>query len=260
VKIQYQHRHQPFHTFISTDNTYPLHLHKHVEITMVLRGRINITINQQEYVLSEGDIAVIFPNQPHSYKTIQSNQILLVFIDAAFSGDYTGDLTGYLPKDPVLPKPSLPSHIPDVLNTLYQLYMDQADTRLLKAYISVILGHLLPITSLGKMEHSRDLDVIQRILAYVDLHFLESISLDTVAKELGISKFLISRIFSEQLHSSFRDYINGRRSALAHLLLLSTTRPVTEIAFDSGFNSLRSFYRAFKKEYGVSPNEFRRNV
>ncbi|WP_412768158.1 helix-turn-helix domain-containing protein, partial [Escherichia coli] len=33
--------------------------------------------------------------------------------------------------------------------------------------------------------------------------------------------------------------------------------PVTDIAFDSGFNSLRSFYRVFKKQYGVAPNEFR---
>nr|WP_279538016.1 helix-turn-helix transcriptional regulator [Paenibacillus turpanensis] len=81
-----------------------------------------------------------------------------------------------------------------------------------------------------------------------------------LSKELGISKFLISRIFSDQLHTSFRDYINGRRAALAQMLLQSTTKPVTEIAFDAGFNSLRSFYRAFKKEYGITPNEFRSNI
>ncbi|MGG4047402.1 helix-turn-helix domain-containing protein [Paenibacillus favisporus] len=44
------------------------------------------------------------------------------------------------------------------------------------------------------------------------------------------------------------------------MLLLSTADPVTEIAFDSGFNSLRSFYRVFKKEYGMTPNEFRRSL
>ena len=80
-----------FHTFISTDNTYPLHLHKHVEMTTVLSGKIHITINQQEYILSEGDMVVIFPNQPHSYKTTESNRILLFFFDAAFPGDFTGD-------------------------------------------------------------------------------------------------------------------------------------------------------------------------
>jgi AraC-like DNA-binding protein len=94
----------------------------------------------------------------------------------------------------------------------------------------------------------------------VDLHFLEPVTLDILSRELGVSKFHISRIFSDQLHTSFRDYVNGRRVALAQMLLLSTTNPVTEIAFDSGFNSLRSFYRAFKKEYGITPNEYRRNA
>lgn len=104
------------------------------------------------------------------------------------------------------------------------------------------------------------MDLVPKILAYIDMHFLDHINLDTLSRELGISKFIISRIFSEQFHISFRDYINGQRVAFAHMLLLSTTHPVTDIAFDSGFNSLRSFYRVFKNEYGITPNEFRRKV
>jgi AraC-like DNA-binding protein len=111
--------------------------------------------------------------------------------------------------------------------------------------------------SLQRVETVQDLNLIQTILAYVDIHFMEPLTLEQVAKELGISKFLLSRIFSEQLHISFRDYLNSRRSALAQIMLQSTSQPVTDIAFDSGFNSLRSFYRAFRKEYGITPNKFR---
>ncbi|MCR2806873.1 AraC family transcriptional regulator [Paenibacillus soyae] len=260
MKIQYQHRLQPFHTFISTNNTYPLHIHKHVEITFVLEGTIHITVNEEEHVLSEGDMVVIYPNQPHSYKTITSSRILLYFFDAAFPGDFTGDLTHYVPDRPMVRRQQLMEPVPGMLNDLYRLYTADCDQRLLKAYISVVLGHVLPLLSLKKLEYTRDLDSIQRILAYVDLHFLEPITLDLLAKELGLSKFHISRIFSDQLHTSFPDYVNNRRIALAQMLLLSTTNPVTEIAFESGFNSLRSFYRSFKKEYGISPNEYRRNV
>lgn len=260
VKIQYQHRHQPFHTFISTDNTYPLHLHKHIEITLVLSGKIHITINQKEYVLSEGDMVVIFPNQPHGYKTTDSNRILLFFFDAAFPGDFTGDLMKHVPNNPIVPKEHLVYNVSNMLKALYERYTENCDSRLLKAYTSVILGHVLPLLSLQKIEYTQDLDSIQRILAYVDLHFLEPVTLDLLSRELGVSKFLISRIFSDQLHTSFRDYVNGRRVALAQMLLLSTTNPVTEIAFESGFNSLRSFYRAFKKEYRITPNEYRSNA
>lgn len=90
MNIKYQHRDQAFHSFISTNNTYPLHLHKNVEITMVLSGKINININGKEYDLSEGDIAIIFSNQPHSYKTIEKSQILLFFFDATFPGILRG--------------------------------------------------------------------------------------------------------------------------------------------------------------------------
>ncbi|WP_433616309.1 helix-turn-helix domain-containing protein [Paenibacillus cellulositrophicus] len=257
MKIKYQHRDPQFHLFISTNNTYPLHLHKNVEIAMVLSGDIRVHIDQQEYVLSEGDMAIIFPNQPHGYQTIDHSQILLIFFDASFPGDYTGDLLHYVPDHPVVHKHPVVS---GTLTSLYKLYCEPGDSRLLKAYISVLLGHVLPLLSLKRVDYTKDMDLFQKILAYIDLHFLEAINLDTLSKELGISKFLISRIFSEQFHVSFRDYINGQRAAYAHMLLLSTADPVTEIAFDSGFNSLRSFYRVFKKEYGMTPNEFRRSL
>ncbi|MCM3781700.1 AraC family transcriptional regulator [Neobacillus mesonae] len=257
MKIKYQHRDQHFHLFVSTNNTYPLHRHKNVEITMVLSGRINICINGKDYDLSEGDVAIVFPNQPHSYKSLENNQILLIFFDATFPGDYTGDLLHHVPDHPVV---SDQHNITELISALYSLYTEQCDDRLLKAYTSVILGHLLPLISLTKADYMKDMDIMQKILSYIDIHFMEPITLDSLSKDLGISKFLISRIFSEQFHVSFRDYINGHRAAFAHMLLLSTTHPVTDIAFDSGFNSLRSFYRVFKKEYGVTPNEFRRNT
>ncbi|WP_334072898.1 AraC family transcriptional regulator [Paenibacillus sp. A14] len=255
MKIKFQHRDQAFHSFISTNNTYPLHLHKNVEIAMALTGKIHIDINGKEYVLSEGDVAIIFPNQPHSYKTIEKNQILLIFFDATFPGDFTGDLLHHIPDHSVVANHQV---LPDLMTTLYKLYKEQCDQRLLKAYTSVILGHALPLLFMRKIDYKKDMELIPKILTYIDMHFLEPISLNMLSIELGVSKFMISRIFSEQFRISFRDYINGQRAAFAHMLLLSTTNPVTDIAFDSGFNSLRSFYRVFKKEYGVTPNEFRR--
>lgn len=254
MKMKYQHRDKAFHSFISTNNTYPLHLHKNVEITMVMSGKINIFINGEDYELSEGEVAIIFPNQPHSYKTTESNQILLMFFEATFPGDFTGDLLHYVPDKSVVPRNKV---ITDLMATLYKLYIEKSDDRLLRAYVSAILGHALPLMYMKRVDYKNDMDMILKILAYIDMHFLEPINLDALSKELGISKFMISRIFSEQFQVSFRDYINSQRAAYAHMLLLSTSHPVTDIAFDSGFNSLRSFYRVFKKQYGVAPNEFR---
>lgn len=260
MKIHYQHRKQQQHAFISTNNTYPLHLHKNVEVALVLSGSINITVHEREYALSAGDLIIIFPHQPHSYRTMESSRIMLVFFDAAYPSEYAGDFMHYLPDSPMIPGSRLSGHVPAVLQTLYRLCSEHADSRLLKAYATALAGHILPSLSLKKISGVKDLDSVQKILAYVDNHYLEPITLEHAAKELSISKFFISRIFSEQLHVPFRDYVNQRRTALAHMLLLSTENPVTEIAFDCGFNSLRSFYRAFKKDYGASPNLYRKSI
>jgi len=259
MSIRYQFRNQPFHSFLSTDNTYPLHLHKDAELALAISGEIRITINQQDYVLSEGDVAIVFPNQPHAYKTEKHSQIILALFDPVFIGDYAADLVNYVPYHPVLPQTQAPPHLIQTFHTLHRLYETHSDDRLIKAYTSVVMGTLLPLISLKRREFIKDLATVQKLMVYLDTHFMEPISLDALSKELGISKFMISRIFSEQLHTSFRDYINGRRAALAQAMLQSTSHQITDIAFDCGFNSLRSFYRTFKKEYGVTPNDFRRN-
>ncbi|MEK5057462.1 helix-turn-helix domain-containing protein [Paenibacillus shunpengii] len=257
MKIKYQQRDQQFHSFISRNNTYPLHLHKNVEIATILSGSVQANISRDTYLLTTGDILLIFPNQPHSYKTIEHSEMMLIFFDAAFPGDYTGDLLHSAPSRPMIKENDL---LNKFMWTLYHLYKEQGEQRLLKAYTSVILGHAMPLLSLRKVDYLKEVDEVQKILAYIDRHFLEPLTLDVLEKELAINKYLISRIFSEQFHVSFRDYINGLRAAFAHMLLRSTTDAVTDIAFDSGFNSLRSFYRVFKKEYGVTPNEFRRHA
>jgi AraC-like DNA-binding protein len=216
-----------------------------------------MTVNKTESTLTEGDIALVFPNQPHSYRTAECSEIMLLFFEAAYPADYAADLTNFVPSHPVIQQERLEEAIYTNIHTLYKLYSGQGDSRMQKAYISIILGQLLPLMSLQQVDSIQDLNLIQKILAYVDIHFLEPLTLDQVAKELGISRFLVSRIFSDQLHISFRDYINSRRAALAQILLQSTDQPVTDIAYDSGFNSLRSFYRVFRKEYGITPNEFR---
>ncbi|MFD1138164.1 helix-turn-helix domain-containing protein [Paenibacillus urinalis] len=257
MKIKYQQRDKQFHAFISRNNTYPLHLHKNVEIAMLLSGSIQANINRDTYLLTTGDMLLIFPNQPHSYRTNENSEMMLIFFDASFPGDYTGDLLHYAPSRPLITENEL---LTQVMWTLYHLYKEQGEQRLLKAYTSVILGHAMPLLSLRRVEYLKEVDEVQKILAYIDRHFLEPLTLDVLEQELAINKYLISRIFSEQFHVSFRDYINGLRAAFAHMLLRSTTDAVTDIAFDSGFNSLRSFYRVFKKEYGVTPNEYRRQT
>ena len=85
-------------------------------------------------------------------------------------------------------------------------------------------------------------------------------SLETVARKFGWSSRQIRRIVQKELGVSPIELVLTRRLLLAKQLLTETSLPITEIAFASGFASLRRFNDAFGSRYGMPPGRFRKNV
>ena len=94
---------------------------------------------------------------------------------------------------------------------------------------------------------------------YCARHYTEEISLEELARDLHMSKYYVSHIFSEQLNTGFIDYINTLRLSEACRYLESTENNVTEIGELVGFGSTRTFNRVFKSRYQVSPLEYRQS-
>jgi AraC-like DNA-binding protein len=121
----------------------------------------------------------------------------------------------------------------------------------------------------GKYSHSRLRDdsaqyylgKLEALMA-TERSFLEGdLSLQSLAARVKLSPHHLSQILNEKLHKSFYDYINEQRVNHARQLLLKAPQAtITDIAFDSGFNSKNSFYNAFKRHSGMSPSEFRRQI
>ena len=84
--------------------------------------------------------------------------------------------------------------------------------------------------------------------------------LETIAKQFALSSRQIRRIVRQELGVSPIQLLLTRRLLLAKQLLTETTLPVTEIAFASGFSSLRRFNDAFGSRYGLAPTRLRKNV
>ncbi|MEK6556277.1 MAG: Ada metal-binding domain-containing protein [Bdellovibrionota bacterium] len=87
-----------------------------------------------------------------------------------------------------------------------------------------------------------------------------AVSIEGLARSLGVTDRHLRRLFDEQLGASPVEIINTNRLHLAKQLLLESSRPVTEIAFAVGFQSLRRFNEAFKSLYHKSPREVRQRV
>ena len=101
---------------------------------------------------------------------------------------------------------------------------------------------------------------VYSITAYIHSHFTEDISLESVSKEFFISSYYLSHQFKRITGFTLTDYVQLTRVRNAHTLLLSTDKPITDIAFLCGFSSFSQFNRAFNKFLHLSPSAFRKDA
>jgi AraC-like DNA-binding protein len=93
---------------------------------------------------------------------------------------------------------------------------------------------------------------------WIDAHAAEAIDLQRVAGQAGLSSYHFLRIFSSVLGVTPHQYLVRRRLCRAAQLLTQEDRPITDIAFETGFGDLSNFVRSFHRVAGVSPRGYRR--
>ena len=98
--------------------------------------------------------------------------------------------------------------------------------------------------------------IISSVLSYIDQNITAKITLDDIEKHAFVSKYHIAHVFKDEIGMSIHQYISKKRLARCREALLGDV-PVTKVYLLFGFHDYSSFYRAFKKEYGISPKDFK---
>jgi AraC-like DNA-binding protein len=99
-----------------------------------------------------------------------------------------------------------------------------------------------------------------RILFYVNENYKNDISLGSIAAYFGYNPSYISRYFRSCFNVGLNQYITLVRLKYAIILMTESQNSVTYCAFESGFNSMRTFYRAFYNEFKCTPKEYLGNI
>lgn len=95
---------------------------------------------------------------------------------------------------------------------------------------------------------------------YISQNCTQPLTLDDISHHMGISKSHFAHLFKKYTNMTFIDFLTTERIKRTETLILNPKAHIIDIAFESGFSSISSFNRAFKKIKGVSPSEFRERM
>lgn len=108
-----------------------------------------------------------------------------------------------------------------------------------------------PETAGNRRSHM--LEEMQQLLAYMDTHYGEDITLSFAAEKMNFSESYFSRVFKRLMGINFVTYLNMIRVEHAAAELKASGKRVLDIALSSGFNNIRTFNRVFKEITGYTP-------
>lgn len=237
---------------------FPSHMHENIEILYVYEGTQHISINNINYKITAGDTAVIFPNIVHQYykgNKKYADEILIICDTKIFLNMFP-DLTNSIPKNPVIKK--------NIFNNEALFALNGINTEkpfpIKLGFIYIIMTHILNNIEIEQNTEIYSDNITKKIIEYIAKNFTNPLTLDIIAKDLCVSKYYISHIFSDKIKMNFRNYIGLIRAEYASKLIRMTNDSLTEISDNSGFESQRTFNRIFRSVYGMSPRDYKYTI
>lgn len=125
-----------------------------------------------------------------------------------------------------------------------------------REYIEFMLGRCLEVRD--NLTGNKYAPIIEKAKDYIQTHYSDDISLNSVADYVGISPSHFSRIFSQEVGDTFIDYLTQIRMEHAGEMLRCTNQKITDICGKVGYRDTNYFYTLFKKIYGCTPSEYRK--
>lgn len=262
-------------TKIDTSFSDTMHWHPFVEILVSLRDNNEITVNFIKYVLTVNDLIIIYPGDLHSLNHVAEDAFILVQfpIDLLMiMSEFNSNFTMFYQYHCIKYDPSNinADRMIFSIKKLPELYFSNVLFNEVRIY-SILLEFFVKLgdycINAKKEEFSSDanteyksIQLMTEACLYISQNCTKPLTLDDISHHLGVSKSYFSHLFKKYTNMTFIDFLTTERIKRTEFLISNPKAHIIDIAFDSGFSSISSFNRAFKKIKGLSPSEFRETM
>ena len=251
-----------------------VHLHDFVEIIYVLDGEATESINDTVYHVHRGDMLFINYKSTHSFVPIQS----LTYINLCIYPEVIAErLIHHTNAFEVLSLSAFEElscgeggslirfsgaelhTIECILEDMRAEYEGNLPDRdnVIVSYLEILITKLIRKLYPSALTSDKNEKMWQNLLLYIHENLDKRLSLSELAKKCFYNPSYFSRVFKERFGITLADYLTRERTECAAKLLLSTDYTTEHIATICGYGDKSGLYRAFRKEYGVTPSEYR---
>lgn len=242
------------------------HFHTdHAELLFVQEGTCWISVAGGREAVQAGDFALCSVGEPHACWVENEQQATVISCGMEKLRCRGREENRFLEQRerPIVHAGEGGQALRQILESLMQAAQDpNGQSGEICSYLSaaaVLLALRLQRAAAEQMEQARySLGI--RAQLYIDRHYMEPLTLDGIAQEMGVSKYHLDRVFLTGAGCTPVQYITRRRIARAQALLASTDQSVESIALQCGYNSYTYFTSVFRKAVGKSPREYRRMI
>lgn len=241
-----------YNVYIYDKVNFDLHFHKNYEIVYVISGSAIYSVNGKTKTLEQGDFALCLSNEIHSVNSIGESKIWIGVFSEDFIHEFAKHQKGRVGVDFSFKCPeSLMRYLSENL-----IKTELSDIFLIKSCLYALCSEYLKQIPLEE-NNGRKASIMGAVVEYVENNYKKPISLATLAESLGYEYCYFSKMFNRLFSMRFNDYINIYRFNEACAMLTESNLSITEILYECGFQSVRSFNNTFKRLSGVSPTQWR---
>ena len=246
----------------------PMHWHREVELIRVKKGHLQLYIDNRAVLAEAGDLALIGEGVLHGgepedceYGCVVFDPAMLLREDAckrALKPVLGHDI--FIKGDIIATTPGLARGV----NALYDAVEAGVEGNelnvlgaLFHCFAALARGKALAEMDVAAPQVSQKAEQLKPALEYIETHYGQQITLDTLARLTGLSPKYFCRFFRAIVHRSPIDYVNYYRVECASHFLSTTDMTVAEIAQHCGYNDSSFFIKQFKKYKGITPKRYR---